>query len=153
MAKEYKLPYTASEIHDKLIAVDKKADLVNGKVPLEQLPDDIGGGTNCDLTNYALKEEIPKNLSDLTPDATHRVVTDAEKAAWNAKSNFDGDYNTLTNKPTIPTIPSSLPADGGNADTLEGLSSEDFAKVSDALKGYVLRIGTSGAEGYITFVV
>lgn len=85
MAKEYKLPYTAFEIGDKLrmvdevkislendyctkdevnttfekitdiieevsnsvdntnISLDYKADLVNGKVPLEQLPDNIGG--------------------------------------------------------------------------------------------------------------
>lgn len=29
-------------------------------------------------------------------------------------------YNDLSNKPTIPTIPSSLPANGGNADTVDG---------------------------------
>lgn len=33
---------------------------------------------------------------------------------------FTGSYNDLTNKPVIPTIPSSLPADGGNADTVDG---------------------------------
>ncbi|MEE1301715.1 MAG: hypothetical protein UHD64_02940 [Bacteroidales bacterium] len=47
---------------------------------------------------------IPTALADLTEDATHRVVTDAEKTAWNAKSNFSGSYNDLTNKPTIPSI-------------------------------------------------
>ena len=40
-------------------------------------------------------------LADLTDDATHRTVTDAEKAAWNAKSNFSGDYNDLENAPNI----------------------------------------------------
>lgn len=45
---------------------------------------------------------IPTALSDLTDDTTHRVVTDAEKAVWNAKSNFSGSYNDLTDKPTIP---------------------------------------------------
>lgn len=29
-----------------------------------------------------------------------------------------GSYNDLTDKPTIPTIPNSLPANGGNADTV-----------------------------------
>lgn len=48
--------------------------------------------------------DIPNALSDLTTDSTHRLVTDAEKAAWNAKSNFSGNYNDLTNKPTIPSI-------------------------------------------------
>lgn len=45
---------------------------------------------------------IPTALSELSEDATHRVVTDAEKAVWNAKSNFSGSYNDLTDKPTIP---------------------------------------------------
>ena len=31
-----------------------------------------------------------------------------------------GSYNDLSNKPTIPTIPSSLPANGGNAATVGG---------------------------------
>lgn len=47
---------------------------------------------------------IPTTLASLTEDVTHRVVTDAEKTAWNAKSNFSGSYNDLTNKPTIPSI-------------------------------------------------
>ena len=47
---------------------------------------------------------IPTTLAALTEDTTHRVVTDAEKTAWNAKSNFSGNYNDLTNKPTIPSI-------------------------------------------------
>ena len=48
--------------------------------------------------------EIPDALSDLTTDSTHRLVTDTEKATWNAKSNFSGNYNDLTNKPSIPSI-------------------------------------------------
>lgn len=48
--------------------------------------------------------DIPDALSDLTTDSTHRVVTDAEKSAWNAKSNFSGSYNDLSDKPTIPSI-------------------------------------------------
>lgn len=62
---------------------------------------------------------IPTTLSQLSDDATHRVVTDAEKNIWNNKSDFSGSYNDLSDKPTIPTIPSSLPANGGNADTVD----------------------------------
>lgn len=47
---------------------------------------------------------IPTALANLTEDTTHRVVTDAEKTAWNAKSNFSGNYNDLSNKPTIPSV-------------------------------------------------
>ena len=44
--------------------------------------------------------KVPTKLSELSGDTTHRVVTDSEKNAWNAKSEFSGSYNDLTNKPT-----------------------------------------------------
>ena len=39
---------------------------------------------------------------------------------WKMLSTFSGNYNDLTNKPSIPSIPPSLPANGGNADTVGG---------------------------------
>lgn len=56
-------------------------------------------GDYADLTN---KPTIPTNLSDLSDDSTHRLVTDALISTWNSKSDFSGSYNDLTNKPTIP---------------------------------------------------
>lgn len=52
---------------------------------------------------------VPKNLSDLKEDAEHRTVTDKEKKSWGNKSDFDGNYESLTGKPTIPTVPTTLP--------------------------------------------
>lgn len=40
-------------------------------------------------TKYATKKDIPKNLSDLKEDTTHRLVTDAEKEKWNNPPNPD----------------------------------------------------------------
>ena len=57
-----------------------------------------------DYTNAQIDAAIPDALSDLSSDSTHRTVTDTEKATWNAKSDFSGDYNDLTNKPAIPSI-------------------------------------------------
>lgn len=54
---------------------------------------------------------VPTRLSQLADDATHRVVTDAEKTRWNNKSDFNGSYNSLTNKPTIPNRLSQLTED------------------------------------------
>lgn len=59
-------------------------------------PEDIGALPDSTV--------IPSKLSDLSEDTTHRLVTDTEKTTWNAKSNFSGNYNDLTNKPTIPSI-------------------------------------------------
>lgn len=76
MANEFKLSFTAAQINTKLGEID----------------------------NLAKKAELPTNISDLMDDSAHRVVTDAEKAIWNAKSDFSGNYNDLTNKPDIPSI-------------------------------------------------
>lgn len=40
------------------------------------------------LAGYAKTADIPTALSQLSQDATHRVVSDTEKATWNAKSNL-----------------------------------------------------------------
>lgn len=74
------------------------------------LPDDtpLFSGDYNDLDN---KPNIPSTLSDLNEDATHRTVTDVEKAAWNAKSDFSGSYNDLEDKPTIPDELSDLSED------------------------------------------
>ena len=54
---------------------------------------------------------VPTALSQLTDDSTHRLVTDTEKATWNGKSDFSGDYDDLTNKPSIPSDLSDLDDD------------------------------------------
>lgn len=43
-------------------------------------------------------------LSELEDDADHRTVTDTEKAAWNAKSDFSGDFYDLENLPTYGIV-------------------------------------------------
>lgn len=63
-----------------------------------------GQNTDGAMTQKAVTDAIPTTLSDLNEDSSHRTVTDAEKTTWNSKSDFSGDYNDLTNKPTIPTI-------------------------------------------------
>ena len=49
-----------------------------------------------------------------TGDSTIHV-TSTEKSTWNAKSNFSGSYNDLTNKPTIPSKTSDLTNDSNFA--------------------------------------
>lgn len=74
---------------------------------------------------------IPTALASLTEDTTHRIVTDAEKAAWNAKSNFSGSYNDLTDKPTIPSI--------------DGLATTAYVDNAVANKEFILNSTTEGS--------
>ena len=75
--------------------------------------------------NYALESEIPTKTSDLTNDSgfitgytetdptvpNHvKNITQANITSWNNKSDFSGNYNDLTNKPTIPVVPTNVSA-------------------------------------------
>ena len=62
-------------------------------------------------SEYVTETELSSHTSNTTAH-----ITASERNNWNNKSNFDGNYNSLTNKPT------SLPANGGNASTVGGYS-------------------------------
>ena len=85
--------------------------------------------------------EIPENLSDLKEDAEHRTTTDAEKQAWNNKSDFDGNYESLKGKPTIPTVPTTLPNPNVLTITYGGQSYE-----YDGSEALAITIETGGIE-------
>jgi len=63
--------------------------------------------------------------ADLVDDTTsvHKFVTAADKADWNAKSDFSGSYNDLTDKPTIPTpVTVDQTYDGTSANPQSGVA-------------------------------
>lgn len=82
---------------------------------------------------------IPTTLAGLADDATHRVVTDAEKTAWNAKSNFSGNYNDLTNKPTIPSV------DGLATESYVDAAVANIILTSEGGKRFKLTVDDTGA--------
>lgn len=52
--------------------------------------DGSGGVTAAEAgTDYASPDNIPTKLSELLEDTTHRLVSDVEKDAWNAKPNAE----------------------------------------------------------------
>lgn len=59
---------------------------------------------------------VPTKLSELEDDATHRLVTDTEKASWNAKQPA-GNYATVED---IPTKTSDLTNDSGFITDISG---------------------------------
>lgn len=102
--------------------LNNKADISDIPTKTSNLLNDSGFITKDvdDLTYYptndsvnsivALKQNIidinNKLSADLVDDTstTNKFVTIADITTWNNKSDFSGDYNDLTNKPTIPVI-------------------------------------------------
>ena len=60
-----------------------------------------------DLSNYATKSELHNHSNKTVLDS----ITSSKVEEWNNKSTFNGNYNSLTNKPTIPTKTSQLTND------------------------------------------
>jgi hypothetical protein len=102
----------------------------------------------------ALKElidaiKVPEKLSELAEDASHRVVSDTEKAAWNAKSDFSGRYTDLSDKPNIPTVPTKVSAfqnDAGYLTQHQDISGKlDANKLPAAVNEALAQAKASGA--------
>lgn len=68
-----------------------------------------GGGT----IDQTARDDISKHASD-----SEIHVTTSEKASWNGKAE-------------LTDIPTTIPANGGNADTLDGKQASDFVDVND----------------------
>lgn len=115
---------------------------------IEYILANLGGTVTQEQIAEALKEyftehpiEVPKKLSDLQDDADHRTVTDTEKKSWNNKSDFDGNYESLKGKPTIPTVPTTLPNPNALTITYGGTSYE-----YDGSEALAITIETGGIE-------
>jgi len=65
---------------------------------IKTLQDAVNAGAN-EQEIEALRGELAAHLADGV-----KHITAAERTNWNAKSNFSGNYNDLTNKPTIPAL-------------------------------------------------
>lgn len=88
---------------------------------IEQILNRLDGVEGGQITDEQMQNAIkkyfianPQKLADMQPDSGHRTVSDAEKQKWNNKSDFNGSYNSLVNKPTIPTKLSQLAEDNNH---------------------------------------
>lgn len=107
-AIEERYPSVLEDLKNKinnLNITDEQLNVIATKVAAK------GFYTKSEVDGLIAKIVVPTKLSQLTEDTTHRTVSDAEKQKWNNKSDFDGSYNSLTNKPTIPTELSQLTED------------------------------------------
>ena len=89
--------------------------------------------------------------SHVVDDSKH--ITSEERAKWDAKSDFSGNYNDLTNKPTIPSKMSELTNDSNFATeeyVQENTPQSDWNQNDDTAVDYVKnRTHYTDAEGNV----
>lgn len=98
-ALETNCPTILQEINGKIKDLDVD---VKSLKEFEKKITDMGVYSKSQIDEMIKAIVVPTKLSELTDDSTHRLTTDTEKKKWNAKSDFDGSYNSLNDKPTIP---------------------------------------------------
>lgn len=107
-ALETNCPTILQEINGKIKDLDVD---VKSLKEFEKKITDMGVYSKSQIDEMIKAIVVPTKLSELTDDPTHRLTTDTEKKKWNAKSDFSGSYNDLTNKPTIPSKLAQLAED------------------------------------------
>ena len=125
-----KLNYTAEEINDILDKANtmelptKLSELINDKGYLTEIPSEYITETELEDKGYLTEHQDISGKADKTELHNHSNksvldgITSSKIQSWDNKSTFDGNYNSLTNKPHIPSI--------------EGLASEEY--VNEELK-------------------
>ena len=106
-----------------------------------------------DISMKADKTELHNHNNKTVLDG----ITSNKITEWNNKSNFDGNYNSLTNKPTIPTIDVNknyvdtqlaTKADKSEIPSLEGYATETY--VTNKIAEASLSGGEIDLSGYAT---
>lgn len=120
--------------------------------------------TPTDLSNYYTTAQTNTKISQAVSGKTNQSdfsghtanttvhVTAQDKTNWNNKSDFSGSYNDLTDKPTIPTVPTSNTAFTNDAGYITSSALNGYATTGDvqtatndmATKTWV------GQQGYLT---
>lgn len=120
-----------SDMYDEYVWINNDWELVGTKQ------------ITVDLSDYYTKQEvnnlIPTQLSELSGDSTHRVVTDVEKSTWNNKvdssvtrSSHSGDFSSaITNNGNMVMLRSSYTDDGNTKNSALVLGSSGFSIVVD----------------------
>lgn len=101
--------------------------------------------THDEVGALSSSTHIPSTLAEMTEDDEHKIITSAEREKWNAKSDFSGSYNDLTDVPEIKQLTDDLKEKYDNAATLATANKNtldtDYAQTKEFLdglkKGYI----------------
>lgn len=91
-----------------------------------------GFATKDELNAKADKTELHSHSNKTILDG----ITSAKITEWNNKSTFSGNYNDLTNKPTIPTVPTNISSFINDSGYITSIPSEYITDSELTAKGY-----------------
>ena len=118
------------------LQTDENGNIVAGEKPTY---------TSSEVSALPDTTHIPSTLAEMTEDDEHKIITSAEREKWNAKSDFSGSYNDLTDVPEIKQLTDDLKEKYDNAATLATTNKNtldtDYAQTKELLdgmkKGYI----------------
>ena len=121
--------YVDSEVSKKADKTHSHSEYATPSYVQEKIAEASLSGGEVDLSAYATKAELNTKAdkshthNELHSHSNKTVldgITSSKVNEWNNKSTFNGDYNSLTNKPVIPST--------------EGLATESYvqAKIAEA---------------------
>lgn len=118
------------------LQTDENGNIVTGEKPTY---------TSSEVSALPDTTHIPSTLAEMTEDDEHKIITSAEREKWNAKSDFSGSYNDLTDVPEIKQLTDDLKEKYDNAATLATANKNtldtDYAQTKELLdglkKGYI----------------
>ena len=160
-------PYPVTSVNgqtgDVTISAGGNVDSVNGKTGVVVLnKSDVGLGNVDNVRQYSTSNPPPYPVRSVD-GATGAVVTNAVKTTPQSlsdtqkqqvrnnigagTSSFDGDYNNLTNKPTIPTKTSELDNDSGFITDIPIASTTQLGGIKVGAGLSVTENGTLSATG------
>ena len=146
--------YTKTEVDTKISElVDSSPEALNTLNELAAaLGDDPNFATTV-MTEIGTKADADHNHNSAyaakSTEHTHSNktvldgITSTKVSAWDSKSDFSGNYNDLTNKPTIPTVPTNVSAFTNDAGYLTSIPSQYITETELNAKGYLTAIPTT----------
>lgn len=160
--------YTKTEVDKKISdLVDSSPETLN---TLNELAAALGDDPNFATTvmnEIGTKADADHNHNDKyaakSTEHTHsnKTVLDGisaeDVASWSAKSEFSGSYTDLTNKPTIPEVPTDISAFNNDAGYISSIPSQYVTETELNAKGYLTGVPSEyitetelSAKGYLT---
>lgn len=140
--------YVDSEVSKKADKTHSHSEYATPSYVQEKIAEASLSGGEVDLSAYATKAELNTKAdkshthNELHSHSNKTVldgITSSKVNEWNNKSTFNGDYNSLTNKPVIPSI-EGLATEAFVEEKLAGLGSQPETLVQVSVSGNTLQL-------------